>query len=330
MNATPLRRRLRVVFFVVGIALLAAGLATPSPASAATCEQGLFQSDAYGKFTVDTDGFSYDSPYQHVGGNPCGGGSASAVSYHDGSRTRAEITGYATGKMDQFGHWTDCGIIQFAFAYSDGSTSVERRDLRCGTTTWFDIDSAGGKDLVRWTFTGQKYFCDPGPDRLCQYWEEHPVWDSPQALYVGDSPDSTGTASQLDKDDLSSGPYDNADNRETFSGSTTWFLRPDAAPNNAVLSHVKGTLAYNSSVGSARLKISWTFAEGDPTVWTSPAVDRTHTTLGIDQTSPLVWINEYNQGLGAHHARYVHVEIERLGPAGWYGLTDTMSKFGDA
>lgn len=154
---------------------------------------------------------------------------------------------------------TGCRSAIVTFLYADGSREQSKespRACRQYGVTYRDIDlhSTKNKDVVRYTVYLMRSDDVTAPASTVA-WQLH---------YVGDAPDSYGTAARLDHDPVLLGPATAPVLRD---GAVDWLVRSDSVGGvtlRYVRSRVSGKLSYPGGLAGKKawLRVTWTYAGG--------------------------------------------------------------------
>lgn len=181
-----------------------------------------------------------------------------------------------------------CTSVVGTFVYADGSKATTGETPRAcsefgDTTTGFHLATTAKKDVVRYVVYLMRS-TDATAPASNNKWQLH---------YVGDAPDSFGTAERLDHDLTKILVFK--------SSSTGWHTAFDKGVTDyrlspydvfglriwTVRSRVQGNLVWNPVLGgTAYLRVSWTYADGSVRYRDTGLVSSASPTLAVDLTSP--------------------------------------------
>jgi hypothetical protein len=232
---------------------------------------GALPAQAADHFRVDTDSVVLRNT---ASSNPIFTGSME--SWHDGTNTRATLTGSFTGR----------GYVRVTFTFHDNSTQTASV-YTAGVQQNVSITSVGGRTVVRHAV---RY--EPNSDESCPTG----TWANPatgfcdtsappasrtSANYVGDSPQSYGNCNLLDDDDMSMQGTASA----VFFGHATY----GCTTTGRIVAHVRGTLNWTSSTTgtSGGLTVTFFYADGTSEFFFAHQVYATSQTsnVAIDSSS---------------------------------------------
>jgi hypothetical protein len=257
------------------------------PAAATTFSSDTFRIDTdaarwdgkrvdLGDATPTTDGYSWTPQ-----------GAAHMTYWDDGAHVRGNLTGIAS-------HWggSACGSMTVTWHYGNESTDGTFTKL-CNHSPVIEVDlsSSASKDLVRVEVT----LFDNSYDDYCDMNGPYGPPDDCRVLtfYVGDAPDSTGRAAQLDADDVI---------LRTDTGSTPFqghIVYSVTASTGGAYSKETGSLRWSPSVGErARLYIHRTYGNHAPT----------DQTIEFGHSNPVVDVNT-GSGLGVREITMYIVSV---------------------
>jgi len=207
----------------------------------------------------------------------------SVESWLDGSTTRATLTGTFVGR----------GTLKATWTFADNTTG-SNSDYTAGVQHDINFTSPSGKTVVRFTF---RYTPNSGSvDETTKY--------------VGDSPDSVGDCSRLDRDNLSL----NESGYATYSGTVNY----TCDNSGHVIANVSGTTTWASGDGTSGCAniIFWYSDDTVTTVSCSPVNSKnTSVTTGAtsSSTKQITWVG---------------VRMQR-GSDAWDSLPQHSVKFGE-
>jgi hypothetical protein len=207
----------------------------------------------------------------------------SVESWLDGSTIRATLTGPFVGR----------GTLKATWIFADNSTATNS-DYTAGVQHDINFTSPSGKTVVRFTF---RYTPNSGSvDETTKY--------------VGDSPDSVGDCTRLDRDALSL----NRSGYATYSGTVNY----TCDNSGHVQATVSGTTTWASGDGtSGCANIIFWYSDGSvATVSCSPA-NSTHPTVTTGATSS-----------STKQIEWVGVRMQR-GSDAWDSLPQSSVSFGE-
>jgi len=160
-------------------------------------------------------------------------------SFHEDGRVRARLTGDFYGR----------GTLRARWFFSDGTNQVDSKYTN-GVNQEISFTSSSVRDVVRFSFT----------------YERNAGGTDTASFFVGDSPDSTGTCDQIDKDTVRV----TRANAILFGGQTRWTC--------AVQGQTYGTLVWDDAVGSNvqrfRIRVVYTYMSGLSEELRSPSIGR--------------------------------------------------------
>ena len=339
MTTTTLPIIRRLAGATLAAFILVAALAAPAGAADDAAGQYLIDTDTV-RLDTDTGEFGQSGYYDGISFHASGNGKVSH--YHDGKHIRAQVTGTLVGT-----NMKACGKMTVTFRYANMPSNIVSPALEykhCfGDMRTLDVDSSPEYDVVRVTITGTWVTWNCGP-----FLNDGPTCDdgtparrtdsqSGPTVYVGDAPDSLGTAQRLDSDVVRL-TYQ----RQTiFDGRSTYDLTANDTPNNAIRSTVWGELYWSdvllSPMGTGpadrvRLAVMWQFAEGPAQFWYSGEVRQGQ--IGyISGTSSRDYMTRSGPYPKVRHVRQVTTWIETAdddGPFVQFDPTLQRVKFGDA
>jgi hypothetical protein len=266
--STPSRRRRRLAAaasLVAGLGLVAV-LAPPA---------GAYTDATSGHFRIDTD--SVTSTVAHVGST-----TTRVAHFLDDSRIRTQVGGTVTRAADG----PPCVFVRATFTYDGGSTSTaESRRACAGEATTADVDlrSRTDRDTVRVNVQ----LVSAVDSRSAG------ITRTTDIQFVGDVPDSTGTADRLDVDAASVGVVALRGFTTVFTGSGQWsIVTRDFGPAGSFRAagvRLTGSVQFRDAVPgtSVRLRATYVYDNGASTTTTLATAVRGGGAVSINTLGPV-------------------------------------------
>jgi hypothetical protein len=240
---------------------LAIATAVGSPAHAADASAGQFKTDE-DAFTVTQSGT---------------GAVAGTITAFHANGVQAQVHGTVTREVSG----PPCVWAQATFWYADNSSETRQTSRACTgeySSRSVDLHSSTSKDTVRVVVTLRSAVDSTSAG----------VGVRTATYFVGDTPDSLGTAAQLDSDVTNV----TAGDKMLFAGVTTWRIDQvsilGVGPSGVTSARVQGTFTWNDVLPSARadVVVTWRYFDGSTATSVAGRLYRGGAPVGINMASP--------------------------------------------